>query len=251
MDEKTQKIVIEQIKQLPSNVREAIISVDYKTKLQEITKRQRLLIDQAAKLEMETTLVMIGLEPLADYTENLQRELAVPIVRAKEIAMDVSENIFKSIRESLQTMNEKTEIEKEQISTDNSFATKEEILPRFTNSSEPSLNRDQILSEIENPATINGGARTMDFTSAPVPTKTEQTKTTPTTEIEIRPTQEILLRPNTPEKPQKQPDILESKMTVPTITPTQTVNIKPEIKLPEVEKKRPSSGIDPYREVIM
>ena len=72
MDEETQKIVMEQMKNLPSDVREAILSVDYKIKLQEITKRQRLMIDQAGKLEMETTLVVIGLEPLADFVENIQ-----------------------------------------------------------------------------------------------------------------------------------------------------------------------------------
>ena len=106
MDQETEKIIADQMKNLPKDVLAAITSVDYKTKLQEITQRQKLLIDQAAKLEMETTLVMIGLEPLADYVGNLQREMEIPIVRAKEISLDVSENIFKPIRESLRAMNE-------------------------------------------------------------------------------------------------------------------------------------------------
>jgi len=106
MDPETQKIIADQIKNLPKDVKEAIISVDYKTKLQEITKRQKLLIDQAGKLEMETTLVMIGLEPLTDFIGNIQRELGVLGTRAQEIAVDVSENIFKPIRASLKAMNE-------------------------------------------------------------------------------------------------------------------------------------------------
>ena len=109
MDSETQKTIDEQIARIPTDVREAIISVDYKTKLVEITKRQRLLIDQAGKLEMETTLVMIGLEPLADFIANIQREMGLNTIRAKEVAMDVSENIFKPIRESLYKMNQENE----------------------------------------------------------------------------------------------------------------------------------------------
>src|ERR1035437_9028794 len=105
MGEETQKIITEQMKNIPEDVALAIISVEYQAKLQEVVKRQKLLIDQAGKLEMETTLVMIGLEPLADYAGNLQRELSLPMVRAKDIAMDVSEHIFKPVRDSLQAMN--------------------------------------------------------------------------------------------------------------------------------------------------
>lgn len=158
MDEQTQKIIAEQMKKLPKDVVQAIISVDYKTKLQEITKRQRLLIDQAGKLEMETTLVMIGLEPLADFVANIEREMGLNTIRAKEVAMDVSENIFKPIRESLQKMNEEMGNEDEVNETD--------------------LNRDQILDEIENPVPNN------------------PTKITPTTEVEIRPKQEINIYEN-------------------------------------------------------
>ena len=131
MDQETQKIIAEQMKKLPKDVITAIISVDYKTKLQETTKRQRLLIDQAGKLEMETTLVMIGLEPLADFVANIEREMGLDTIRAKEVAMDVSENIFKPIRESLQKMNEEMGNEDEVNETD--------------------LDRNKILDEIENP----------------------------------------------------------------------------------------------------
>ena len=112
MDEDLSKIIDQQIEKLPENIRKALISVDYKVKLRDITRRQKLLIDRAGKLEIETTLVMIGLEPLADYVPNLQRELEIPLTKAKEIALDISENIFKPIRESLRAMN--AEVEKEE-----------------------------------------------------------------------------------------------------------------------------------------
>lgn len=323
MDEEIQKIIDQQIEILPKEVRQAIISIDYKTKLQEITKRQRLLIDQAAKLEMETTLVMIGLEPLADYTENLQRELNIPIVRAKEIAIDVNENIFKPIRGSLQAMNEAAE-ETEKSGQNPLEAKNGEALPRFTNSNETNLNRDQILNEIENPSTIEGGARAIDFAKETPPKeeladvsgeekmikaeafvsraeesfkkasisnkagaeeilnkakeardkikeqltaekinqkKKEAETPEKITGIEIKPKNDSVLEVIT-KVPQEieiipdqtvaeiSPDILKAKMTGPTIVSQQIINAKPEIKLPEVEKKRPYDGVDPYKEVI-
>ena len=281
MDAETQKIIADQMKQLPKDVIEAIISVDYKTKLQEITKHQRLLIDQAAKMEMETTLVMIGLEPLADYIGNLQRELAIPEARAKEIAVDISESIFKPIRDSLKVMNELGEDSDIPAEDKNTEADKEELITKFTNSNEVNLNRDQILDEIENPSmmkqSVNALNKTPAVASAPVIPALEvipPATLVKTTELEIRPTQEIQLNqgstiqtetvsnqkvgevkkeipeaiaPNTTNSM----DFLKNKMTANVVAPRQIINAKPEIKLPEIEKKRPSSGVDPYREPLM
>ncbi len=241
MDDETQKIIAEQMKKLPKDVVGAIISVDYKTKLQEITQRQRLLIDQAGKLEMETTLVMIGLEPLADYISNLQRELGIPSNQAKIIALDISENIFKPIRNSLQMMNEAGEAE-------------ETPATKFTDSNEIGLNRDQILDEIENP--VSNRSSFTQPTSQPV--------TLTGTELEIRPTQEIQINNQgdslNPKKGvslvETGSNLLQSKMSDITITTRQVVDVKTENKLPEIptrqidEKKRPYGGADPYREEI-
>jgi len=226
MDQETQKIIAEQMKKLPKDVVAAIISVDYKTKLQEITKRQRLLIDQAGKLEMETTLVMIGLEPLADFIGNIQREMGIDTIRAKEVAMDVSENIFKPIRDSLQKMN--TDMENEPSKNSEVLGgqgSEEPEVTKFTNSNETDLNRDQILDEIENPV-LNHTPLRQD-SAGQVPVKTE---------IEIRPKQEI--------------NIYENKMTSVTVTPQQVVTAKPENKLPEVTKRPYNSSNDPYREPL-
>jgi len=244
MDEETQKIIDEQLKRLPKDVKEAIISVDYKAKLQEIVKRQKLLIDQAGKLETETSLIMIGLEPLTDYINNLQKELNVSALRAKEISLDVSENIFKPIRDSLQMMNGALE-NPEEVNSPNYIPDTKETATKFTNTNEENLNRDQILNEIENPAIISGGNRA----------------------IEIKPTQKIELRQDLPQQIEIIPgeevknitpslakdintDLVKTKMTETTMVSEQIVNNKPENKLPEVEKKKPTGGIDPYREAI-
>ena len=48
----------EYVDKLPSELKQAIFSIDYQKQLQEIVRRNRLLIDQAGKLEVETTLVI-------------------------------------------------------------------------------------------------------------------------------------------------------------------------------------------------
>lgn len=252
MDEESQKIIMEQLRIMPSDVKEAILSVDYKTKLQEITQRQKLLIDQAGKLEMETSLVMIGLEPLTDYVANLQREMGLTETRAKEIALDVSDSIFKPIRDSLRAMNGETGNEDgEDNQTEKK--PKEEII-RFTNSNETILNRDQILNEIENPSIIEGGDRKIDLEKQISALTPKVDKIPKPTELEIRPAQELETLPNEKVKDVVKnteigENILQTKMTRPTIVTQQIIDAKPEIKLPEI-KKKPMSSIDPYREPV-
>lgn len=279
--EKTsQEIVAEQIKKLPNAVREAILSVDYNKNLQEITKRQRLLIDQADKLEAETSLVMLGLAPITDYVSNLEKNLELAPARAKEVATDVNESIFKKIRASLEKMDEDMlSPDSKLLPSDEEDKEEMEVPVRFTNSNEADLNRDQILNEIENPNAIAGGDRTMDFTQPPVktPAVTNQVpvnseKTSPaSTELEIRPSQELEIAPLVPVTKIKT-DLLTTKMTSTNIVSQQVVGNKPEPKpvtvnnsepkvlenevIPEVKPKvvvkmRPSDGVDPYREPLI
>jgi len=248
MDEETKKIITEQLKTLPQEIKDAILSVDYAKTLEEIYKRQKLLIDQSAKLEMETTLVMIGLEPISDYLGNLEKNLQIPHEKAAEIATDVNENIFKKILESLKKMDEGMLSENEKLSQLPDLAENpEEIIPKFTDSNEPGLNRDQILKEIEDPSLIGGGDRSINI-AKPAPEKVPPVATT--TEIEIRPAQEIKTIPGQEVKTVIA-NTFEAKMTAPTVIPQEIIIAKPENKLPEVEKKKPSSGVDPYREPLM
>lgn len=259
MNSEIEKIIADQMKKLPKDVVDAIVSVDYKTKLQEVTKRQKLLIDQAGKLEMETTLVMIGLEPLNDYTENIKRELAISDERAKEVSLDVSENIFKPIRESLYKMNKETESEE---------VASNKIEWGSTDTNDINLNRDQILSEIEDPSLIKS-----EITSFKKPTEDPENKIAINSSREIETLDEIPYQQDIKveseiKKEEKyfvaaentsntilenfapKSGLLETKMAGMTITSQQVVNALPEVKLPAVEKKRPTSGVDPYREEI-
>ncbi|MDP3726088.1 MAG: hypothetical protein Q8R36_02730 [bacterium] len=97
----TQKIIQEQFKVLPKDVQSAILAVDLRKKLQTITEKHRLHLDQAGVLETETLFIMLGLEHPKDYIANITRELHIDAEHAKKIAVDINEQIFRPIRESL------------------------------------------------------------------------------------------------------------------------------------------------------
>ena len=94
----TQKIITDQLEKLTANVRSAILAADYHSKLQAITKDNKLMIDQAGKLEMETTLVMLGLEHLMTIWTISKKMPGFTKNQAIAISHDVNEMIFKSIQ---------------------------------------------------------------------------------------------------------------------------------------------------------
>jgi len=118
----------EYLAKIPQDIKDIMYSLDYQKLLEEIVKKNNLMIDQAGSLEVETTLVLAGLSPLRDYIDSLEKALEIPREKAGEVAKDVDSFIFKNIRKSLQEINEeddqaeyvieqkaKTELDKEKV----------------------------------------------------------------------------------------------------------------------------------------
>ncbi|MEI6528378.1 MAG: hypothetical protein WCO10_01760 [bacterium] len=230
MDDQFKKIIGEQLIKIPADIKAAIVSIDYKTKLQEITRRQKLLIDQAGRLETETTLVLLGLEKLGDYVSNLQNELGLPIMRAKEVSLDVSENIFKPIRESLRQMNEGLNEEGGAPAT----GVPEEVAS--------SPERNKILSEIENPNTI-GQNGSMMFTKNPTPATVNPVLVEKSSPIIPTTPKESLSTTTT----KSAGDLLDAKLKDTLMIPRNIVEKNEISKLPPVNRP-PYKGSDPYKE---
>ena len=87
--------------ELPSDVKEAITSVKVLEQLREIGRKHNLHVDATQKLFDETIAVLSGRSRPKDYIRNLMIRLVVPAEKARAIAADVNEQIFKPIRESL------------------------------------------------------------------------------------------------------------------------------------------------------
>lgn len=126
MDE-TQEIIKEQLKKLPKDLRDAISSVDLRDKIRKISEKHHLHIDQAGNLEDETVLVMIGLEPTADYKENLKRELNISRDRAQAITADMDKEIFAQVRQSLKKISESRILDDEHSNSNEANFQREEI----------------------------------------------------------------------------------------------------------------------------
>jgi hypothetical protein len=99
---------------LPEDLQNTINSSDYQMKLFEIAKKYKLTYEQLGTLELETTMVLLGMTDPRTY----QRELSANINKKTEdlalIIKEVEEQVFGPIRESLKNLYETEEEEVEE-----------------------------------------------------------------------------------------------------------------------------------------
>jgi CRISPR/Cas system-associated endoribonuclease Cas2 len=233
------------IETLPPEIKQAIYSIDYPQKLQEIVKNNKLLIDQAGKLEAETTLIMAGIEPMDKYVNNLIKNVGLSSIQASIVAHDVNESIFKNIRESLKKINDQISEEDKVIN--------EKIEP----------NKEDVIAGIENPANIKNNEESVSISSLKSNSINPETHESIDKGIEIRInnlpeiapeamlpiTSSLASKPTEPFHQNISPvdNIVESKLTSTVAVPKENIIIEEKTKLPEKTK---TSG-DPYRESII
>jgi hypothetical protein len=103
MDE-SEQIIKKRFAELPEDVRKAITSVNTVDVILKLGQKHALHIDQTGDLENETSFILLGFEHPSEYVNNISKALNVPEVKARAIAQDVNEQIFRPIRDSLQKM---------------------------------------------------------------------------------------------------------------------------------------------------
>ena len=97
-------IVKNQLQKLPPELRTLILSSELGEKIGEIGKKYGLHIDQLGELDNETTLTLLGLSGLDDYTERIQQAARIELEKARQITADVNQSIFLPIQKSLQKL---------------------------------------------------------------------------------------------------------------------------------------------------
>lgn len=251
-----QKDFKDYVETLPPEIKQAIYSIDYPQKLQEIVKNNKLMIDQAGKLEAETTLVMAGLEPMDSYVRNLQTNVGLSSIQASVVAHDVNETIFKGIRDALKKINDEIAEEEKIISEKVETPTKEEIV-----------------SGIEKPSTINEPM--ISITSLPsnsnIKPEIHPEMAKEGIEIRVNKLPEVAPKVNPPtitSSPLKAQEpihinispvtnIVEAKLTTPVAVPKENILVTDNTKLPEKSQpvvsqtKTDKPAGDPYRELPM
>ncbi len=136
MDETLKQDLAKRFDILPPDLQAAISNIDLNNKIQEISKKNKLLIDQAGGLEIATLLVLFGFQPLGKYIDTLTTKANMPITQAMQVAQDVNESIFKNVRETLKRIDdlllsgkENTEIQTQDRPTMNMNSTQNTTKP--------------------------------------------------------------------------------------------------------------------------
>lgn len=238
------------IETLTPEIKQAIYSIDYPKKIQEVAKNNKLLIDQMAKLEAETTLVMAGVEPLDKFIKNLIDNVGLSSIQAATVAHDVNESIFKEIRESLKNMNDK-------------IAEEDVLVSEQPEISSENPTQEQTISAIENPENIKVNEPSVSLSSLKSNGSAPEIHETIDKGIEIKVNNlpEIAPEAMLPMVSASSPkpvetyhqnispvnNIVESKLTSQVVIPKQTIVIEEKDKLPE----RKISSVDAYREPIL
>ena len=86
---------------LPEDLKDAIFSVDTTSLVNMIGKKHGLAIDKIGDLANETGMVMLGVTHPNEFIANLAERLDVDKEKARAIAQEINEQIFKKVRESL------------------------------------------------------------------------------------------------------------------------------------------------------
>lgn len=86
---------------LPTELQEVITSSDYQTKLFEIAKKYKLTYDKLGQLELETTMVLLGMTPPDEFKLDISEQLKVDDATINNIVKDLNDQIFTPIRQQL------------------------------------------------------------------------------------------------------------------------------------------------------
>lgn len=113
MTEKLQNIIKEEVKKLPTEAQEVINSFDWIKTTEEIGKKFFLTEDEVEDLQVETLLVLVGIEDGEFYAQNIEDNVGTSREEAEKISEEVLQKIFvpvtdriiENAKKSLQTKN--------------------------------------------------------------------------------------------------------------------------------------------------
>jgi hypothetical protein len=105
-DQNIEKILGEQMRELPQTLRDAITSPEIEEKLRMLTQKHHLHIDQSATLENEVTLALMGFTSLYAFSDTLVEELGLSREVANALAEDISREIFEPVHDRLRRATE-------------------------------------------------------------------------------------------------------------------------------------------------
>ena len=98
------KILEEKFQQLPEEVQHALSSIEVTSSIKEIANSHGLRVDQEGVLYDTISLVMLRLLSAKDFIKTFIKESGVDEKTAKEIAVDINNEVLGKIRSSMQEL---------------------------------------------------------------------------------------------------------------------------------------------------
>ncbi len=169
-DNEIQKELKTRFALLPEEIQKVVISSDYQLKLFEISKKYKLTYEQLGVLEMETTLVLIGMTHPKDYITDLSEHLPIKSDALSSMVDEIKKQVFDPIHTTLMGIyqgptNESTETQEaknseikkaeETILQKAGISINTESVTTVTPTVRNTENRQAMLEGIENPQKSN------------------------------------------------------------------------------------------------
>ena len=91
---------------LPEQLQKVIMGSDYQQKLFDIAKANKLTYDELSTLEIDTTMVLIGMTRPEEYRDEIQVQLKKNDAEVDVIVKDVNDKVFGPVRSALERIYE-------------------------------------------------------------------------------------------------------------------------------------------------
>ena len=90
-------LIRQQIPNIPPQIQEYLHSDEYPKIMQDVVAKYDIHLDTASKIELQTTLLLIGIVSPDEYEQKLIDEANIPQNLARDISQSMNENVFKPL----------------------------------------------------------------------------------------------------------------------------------------------------------
>jgi hypothetical protein len=97
---------------LPTELQQVILSSDYQMQLFEIAKKYKLSYEKLGQLELETTMVILGMTPPDEYKLDIAEQMGLTGEALDNVVLEINEKVFAPIREKLMMLYSEEEVKK-------------------------------------------------------------------------------------------------------------------------------------------
>ncbi len=94
-------LIEQKLKALPEDIRRSVASPEVPRKIAEIARKHNIHLDSIADIETEVMLIMLGLQDSKDFMRNLSSNAGLSKEMTEAVALEINEQIFQPIRNSL------------------------------------------------------------------------------------------------------------------------------------------------------